>query len=139
MSATQETGFTSVWAIVISALFFAVIHANPWQALNAFMIGLLMGYVYYKTGSLILTMIMHFVNNGTSVILSNVESLKDYDYWIDILGKQNYTLVFIAACAVLAACIAVFSRIKVENPWGNIDRIPPADEIAAAEQPSTTE
>ena len=133
------TKMKPVWAIVISALFFAVIHANPWQALNAFMIGLLMGYVYYKTGSLILTMIMHFVNNGTSVILSNVESLKDYEYWIDILGKQNYTLVFIAACAVLAACIAVFSRIKVENPWGNIDRIPPADEIAAAEQPSTTE
>ena len=127
------TKMKPVWAIVISALFFAVIHANPWQALNAFMIGLLMGYVYYKTGSLILTMIIHFVNNGTSVILSNVESLKDYDYWIDILGKQHYTLVFIASCAVLVACIMVFSRIKVENPWGNIDRIPPADEIAAAE------
>ena len=82
---------------------------NQKQALNAFLIGLVMGYVYYKTGSLILTMIIHFVNNGTSVILSNVESLKDYEYWIDILGKQNYTLVFIAACAVLAACIAVFS------------------------------
>ena len=130
------TKMKPVWAIVISALFFAVIHANPWQALNAFLIGLLMGYVYYKTGSLILTMIIHFVNNGTAVILSNVESLKDYDYWIDILGKQNYTLVFIASCAVLAACIAVFSRIKVENPWGNIDRIPPADEVAAAEQSS---
>ena len=86
------------------------------------------------TGSLILTMIIHFVNNGTAVVLSNVESLKDYDYWIDILGKQQYTLVFIASCVVLAACIAVFSRIKVENPWGNIDRIPPADETVAAEQ-----
>ena len=128
------TKMKPVWAIVISALFFAVIHANPWQALNAFLIGLLMGYVYYKTGSLILTMIIHFVNNGTAVVLSNVESLKDYDYWIDILGKQQYTLVFIASCVVLAACIAIFSRIKVENPWGNIDRIPPADETVAAEQ-----
>ena len=130
------TKMKPVWAIVISALFFAVIHANPWQALNAFLIGLLMGYVYYKTGSLILTMIIHFVNNGTAVVLSNVESLKDYDYWIDILGKQQYTLVFIASCVVLAACIAVFSRIKVENPWGNIDRIPPADETVAAETPA---
>ena len=133
------TKMKPVWAIVISALFFAVIHANPWQALNAFLIGLLMGYVYYKTGSLILTMIIHFVNNGTAVILSNVESLKDYEYWIDILGKQNYTLVFIASCVVLAACIMVFSRIKVENPWGNIDRIPPADEVVANEQQSTAE
>ncbi len=127
------TKMKPVWAIVISALFFAVIHGNPWQALNAFLIGVLMGYVYYKTGSLILTMTIHFVNNGTAVILSNIESLKDYDYWIDILGKQNYTLVFIASCVVLAACIAVFSRIKVENPWGNIDRIPPADEVVANE------
>ena len=128
------TKMKPVWAIVISALFFAVIHANPWQALNAFLIGLLMGYVYYRTGSLILTMIIHFVNNGTAVILSNIESLKDYDYWIDILGKQQYTLVFIASCVVLVACIMVFSRIKVENPWGNIDRIPPADEVVANEQ-----
>jgi membrane protease YdiL (CAAX protease family) len=130
------TKMNPVWAIVISALFFAVIHGNPWQALNAFLIGVLMGYVYYKTGSLILTMIIHFVNNGTAVILSNIESLKDYEYWIDILGKQNYTLVFIASCVVLAACIAVFSRIKVETPWGNIARIPPADETVAAETPA---
>lgn len=127
------TKMKPVWAIVISALFFAVIHANPWQALNAFLIGLVMGYVYYKTGSLILTMVIHFVNNGTAVILSNIESLKDYDYWIDILGKQNYTIVFLVSCVVLAACLWLFSSIKVENPWGNIDRIPPADETVAAE------
>ena len=127
------------WAIVISALFFAVIHANPWQALNAFLIGLVMGYVYYKTGSLILTMLIHFINNGTAVVLSNIESLKDYDYWIDILGKQHYYLVFAASCVVLVACLMVFSRIKVENPWGNIDRIPPADEVAATETTPTEE
>ena len=127
------TKMKPAWAIVVSALFFAVIHANPWQALNAFLIGLVMGYVYYKTGSLILTMIIHFVNNGTSVILSNIESLKDYEYWIDILGKQTYTIVFLVSCVVLAACLWAFSRIQVENPWGNIDRIPPADETVAAE------
>ena len=128
------TKMKPVWAIVISALFFAVIHANPWQALNAFLIGMVMGYVYYKTGSLILTMIIHFVNNGTAVVLSNVESLKDYDYWMDILGKQNYTIVFLVSCCVLAACLWFFSRIQLENPWGNIDRIPPADEVVGAEK-----
>ena len=126
-------------AIIISALFFAVIHANPWQALNAFLIGLTMGYVYYKTGSLILTMIMHFVNNGAAVVMSNIDSIKDYDYMIDIVGKQNYTIIFLVSCCVLAACIYAFSRIKVENPWGNIDRIPPADEVVAEEQKPATE
>ena len=137
------TKMKPVWAIVVSALFFAVIHANPWQALNAFLIGLVMGYVYYKTGSLILTMIIHFVNNGTAVVLSNIESLKDYDYWIDILGPGNYYIVFAVSCVVLAACLWAFSRIKTENPWGNIDRIPAAYETvateAAAETPATEE
>ena len=130
------TKMKPVWAIVISALFFAVIHANPWQALNAFLIGLMMGYVYYKSGSLILTMIIHFVNNGTAVVLSNIDRFKDMEdlYWIDILGKQDYTIVYLVSCCILAACLYVFYRIKLENPWGNIDRIPPADEVVGAEK-----
>ena len=124
------------WAIVVSALFFAVIHANPWQALNAFMIGLVMGYVYYKTGSLILTMIIHFVNNGTSVILSHLDSMKDYadvNSWMEVMDKSTYMILFVVSCVILAACLWAFSRIKVENPWGNIDRIPPADETVVTE------
>ena len=130
------TKMKPVWAIVISALFFAVIHANPWQALNAFLIGLMMGYVYYKTGSLILTMIIHFVNNGTAVVMENISYFRDMDdnvQWIDILGKQNYTIVILVSCIILAACLYVFSRVKLEHPWGNIDRFPSADEVAAAE------
>jgi hypothetical protein len=130
------TKMKPVWAIVISALFFAVIHANPWQALNAFLIGLLMGYVYYKTGSLLLTMLIHFVNNGTSVVVSHIESMKDYaevTSWVEVMDKSTYTLIFAVSCIILAACLWVFSRIKVENPWGNIDRIPPADEVVVTE------
>ena len=35
-------------AIAVSAAFFAIIHLNPWQAIPAFCIGLLFGYVYYR-------------------------------------------------------------------------------------------
>ena len=133
------TKMKPVWAIVISALFFAVIHANPWQALNAFLIGLLMGYVYYKTGSLILTMVIHFVNNGTAVILSNIESLKDYEYMIDMMDRGTYYTVVAVSVIILAACLWLFSRIRVENPWGNIDRIAPADEAVTVESEPSEE
>lgn len=121
-------------AIIVSALFFAVIHANPWQALNAFLLGLIMGYVYYKTGSLLLTMLIHFVNNGTAVVASHLDCLKDYEdlYWIEVMGRQSYLIVFSVSCVVLTACLYAFSRIELKNPWGNIDRIAPADETAAA-------
>jgi membrane protease YdiL (CAAX protease family) len=109
------------WAIILSALFFALIHANPWQALNAFLIGVLMGYIYYKTGSLKLTMLIHFINNGTAVILSHIESLKEYDFWIDIFGKTDYMIVFCLSAVVLGATLWAFSRIPTHHPWGNMD------------------
>ncbi len=114
-----------VWAIVISALFFALIHMNPWQALNAFILGLLMGWIYYRTGSLWLTMLIHFVNNGTAVVLGQIDSLKDYEYWIDMLGNTWYYVAFAVALAVIVGCIALVKKIPVEHPWGNIDPVEP--------------
>lgn len=70
-------GIKPVWAIFWSAVFFAFIHLNPWQAVPAFILGCLFGYVYYKTGSLKLTMLMHFTNNTFSLIFSNIDKFKD--------------------------------------------------------------
>lgn len=112
------------WAIVVSALFFAILHMNPWQALNAFVIGVVMGYVYYKTGSLWLTMLLHFVNNGTAVVLAQIPSLEEVDYWKDIIPGNLYATICVAGVIVLAVCIWAFSRIPLQNKHGNIDVIP---------------
>ena len=61
---------TPAKAIFWSALMFAVMHLNPWQALPAFMVGLLMGWIYWKTGSLLATIFIHFVNNGFSFMIT---------------------------------------------------------------------
>ena len=74
------TKMNPAWAIIISAAFFAVLHMNPWQALPAFILGLLFGYVYYKTGSLKLTMLMHFTNNTMSAIFSKIPQFEDGVY-----------------------------------------------------------
>lgn len=111
------------WAIVVSAIFFAVIHMNPWQAVNAFILGLLMGYIYYKTGNLWLTMLVHFLNNGTAVILSNIPSLSENDYWIQILSAPVYWTVVAVSILLVVCGIRLFKTIPVKNPWGNIDQI----------------
>ena len=57
----------SPWkSILLSALIFGVAHLNPLQFINAFMLGLLMGWIYWKTRSLLLTMLIHFVNNAAA-------------------------------------------------------------------------
>lgn len=111
------------WAIFVSALFFALIHMNPWQALNAFIIGLVMGYVYYKTGSLWLTMLIHFVNNGTSVILTQIPSIDADMQLIDLMGRNTYMVVYVLGVAALIACIWAFRRIPLEQSRGNVDAV----------------
>lgn len=54
----------SPWkAIVWSSIIFGVGHLNPWQAIGAAILGLLFGWAYVKTKSLIPGILMHFVNN----------------------------------------------------------------------------
>lgn len=116
-----------VTAIIVSAVFFAVLHMNPWQALPAFLFGLLFGYVYYKTGSLKLTMLMHCVNNTMAVVLSKIPDIKDAESFVDVLSPWAYAGVFIACVAFVAAACVVIRNIPFskEDARSNCDEIPP--------------
>ena len=55
---------TSPWVgIIASAMLFTMIHEFPYQAIGAFIGGVIYGWVYYKTKSIYLTFSMHAVNN----------------------------------------------------------------------------
>jgi len=53
-------------AIIYSALLFGLIHFNPWQFIGGFIIGMVIGWLYWKTNSLIPGILIHFVNNSLS-------------------------------------------------------------------------
>jgi len=50
-------------AIIWSAVIFGVAHMNMWQTTGAILAGLLLGWVYWKSNSIIPGMVIHFVNN----------------------------------------------------------------------------
>lgn len=50
-------------AIAISAVLFALIHANPAQMPHAFIVGMLLGWMYRRTGSIIPGVVYHWANN----------------------------------------------------------------------------
>lgn len=77
--------FKHPWvAITLSALFFAVGHLNPAQMPHAFLIGLLLGWMYYRTGSILPGILFHLVNNTVAYVLERIYpgsedlTLKDY-------------------------------------------------------------
>jgi len=54
--------------ILLSSLFFGLTHGIPWQIPYAFVAGIILAYVYEKTGSLYSPILLHVINNSLSVI-----------------------------------------------------------------------
>lgn len=104
-------------AILGSAAFFALIHLNPWQAIPAFILGCVFGLVYYKTGSLKLTMLMHCANNSFAILMSNMPGVQDKDYLYQIIGDNlTYGVVYAASLAlVVLFVVRVHALPKPEN------------------------
>ena len=103
-------------AIFWSALLFAVMHMNPWQAIPAFLIGLLMGWIYWRTHSLWATIFLHCLNNSLSTVLSRVmPDVSIEASWKDILPSNIYWLCY-AGAAVLLAVILYILHEKTLSP-----------------------
>lgn len=122
-SSEVKTGISPEWAIIISALFFAIIHMNPWQAIPAFGCGCLFGYVYYRTGSLKLTMLMHFTNNTLALILANMDSVKDADTWFEIMPLWQYCCIAAVCLAFLVWFVKCLNKIELVSGQGNNDEV----------------
>lgn len=71
--------------IAISALLFALIHLNPAQMPHAFVIGLLLGWLYYRTDSIVPGVIFHWANNTVAYVMTLLYPDPDFRL-IDILG-----------------------------------------------------
>ena len=99
-------------AIAVSAAFFAVLHMNPWQAIPAFILGLLFGYVYYKTGSLKLTMLMHCVNNTFAALMTRIPSLAEAETFMDVMSPWAYICIFVACVLIVCSSLVIIRGIK---------------------------
>lgn len=75
-------------AIAFSALFFALIHANPAQIPHAFVVGLLLGWLYYRTDSIIPGIVYHWVNNSIAYVLYNLYPNPQMKL-VDLFGSQR--------------------------------------------------
>jgi len=104
------THYKSPWpAILWSAVIFAVMHLNPWQGIPAFLLGTWYGWIYYRTRSLKSTMFLHFVNNGSVVVLSQlVPTFAEKEYMYELFPSMDLYWLGVAlaiALFVVANCL----------------------------------
>ena len=67
------TGNEKRWiAIVTSAALFGLVHGNMLQGLNAFAMGLMLGWMYVRTRSIVPGVVMHLTNNSLAFIMERM-------------------------------------------------------------------
>lgn len=68
-----------------SALLFAVVHGNIAQGIYAFVMGIVIVYLYEKIGSGAVCMLFHIVANLTSILISELDTISENSWFAMIL------------------------------------------------------
>ena len=100
-----------VKAILWSAIIFAVMHLNPYQGIPAFIVGCFFGWIYYRTASLWVPILLHAVNNSISVIISVLYPNLPVDAsFKDIIPTGFYPFTLILSGAIFVTIILLFNK-----------------------------
>jgi membrane protease YdiL (CAAX protease family) len=105
-------------AIFWSAFLFGLFHLNPWQFIPGFLIGLLMGYIYLKTRSLIPVILVHVANNSFSWLIMYIYGEDVYSFADLFTESGEYTIFLAGSTLICAACFYLLYQIlnsKTEN------------------------
>ena len=71
---------TPAKAIVWSSIIFSVFHLNPWQGITAFVFGCFVGWLYWKTRSIIPCILVHVFHNSIVVVKNT--------FWVDLHSEK---------------------------------------------------
>lgn len=128
--------------IILSASMFALMHGNLYQFFYAFAIGLVLGYVYYRTGNVIYTVILHAAVNFmgsvvsqyiSDIMMSMLEAMESGDSQImaSFVSENSIGILLMLAfvlfvygsmiCAVVLP-IALRKKIKIGRGSESIPR-----------------
>lgn len=105
-------------AIVVSALVFGVIHMNPVQVVYATLLGLVLGWIYYRTRSLLPVIVGHVLNNSVAVASMKIWGSEDIEA-ITVDDKAVMLPVLLLIVALLVPVVLKLNRElpSVPRPW----------------------
>ena len=98
-------------AIIVSAIFFSLAHANPAQIPHALIVGILLGWLYTKTHSIVPGLTVHWINNSAAYAIANMFPLIPIDAKLeDYFGGNEWA---VAQAVIASLCIAVPSLYQL--------------------------
>ncbi len=93
------------FAIITSSIIFGIMHGNFEQIPFAIFVGLILGYIYVKTGSIWTGVLVHGINNAISVIFTYLQNIMSPN-------MQNLLYIVYLIISMLAAVIGILLFAK---------------------------
>ena len=102
-------------AIVVTAFVFSAVHMDFFGFFPRAILGVMLGYMFWMSGSIFPSMLMHFVNNATIVMLYylNTRGLSDID--AEHFGSTGNVLVIILSLITTVAIFITCNRFSLKN------------------------
>jgi uncharacterized protein len=126
-----------VLGVLGTSFLFGAIHIDPVQGSMAMVLGVVMHYAYLTSRSLLIPMLLHFLNNGLAVMLGGVEA------WQKVVPGETLPAwpVLAASLLLLAAVGYAFfqSRARLVTPEGAEPWRPPYPGVVCPPPDSVTE
>lgn len=92
-------------AIFASAFLFGLMHQNPMQLLYTTLLGVVIGYIYVKTRSIWICMLLHFVNNLLTVL----------EEFLPVLLGVTWPVILINFAVIIGGGISIVLLLKKKS------------------------
>ena len=106
--------------IIIASAVFSFIHFEFYGFLPRLVLGLLLGYMFYFSGSIWVPMLMHFLNNGTIVVLYFLNNKGITNIDLETFGKTSTPILIASIIAMIALFYLSIRCSKKEHSEQNI-------------------
>jgi len=107
------TKYSTVKSILLSSFLFGFVHLNPWQFVTGFILGIFIGWVYYRTKSLSFPIIIHATANLTVFLMRiflDIDSTADESLVESYGGITHLILAIVLSIIILWICIFLLNK-----------------------------
>lgn len=103
-------------AIILTAAIFSAIHFQFYGFMPRMLLGVFLGYFFYTTQSLWVCIIMHFLNNGSAVMIYYLDHKGVIHANVDTFGSTSSPAILVASVILCVLLIAFAWRNRKEKP-----------------------
>ena len=102
-------------AIIVTAFIFSAFHGDFFGFFPRFILGIMLGYMFWMSGSIFPSMLMHFVNNAAIVMLYYLNTRNIIDIDVEHFGSTDNVSIIILSLITTVAIFIVCNRFKLKN------------------------